>query len=421
MPQKDGGSKKQKRKYGVCGISILVVLAAIAASGCVQGKGPPARSMEVISAADNDFVMEARLLCRIAACAGKAPLPEQISDEVVKHCAEFKRRMRKYAGNYVDSMKPFIAGHLPANLPLTVVYPFGGGDLVSALTTYPDAAEIYTLSLEHAGDIRHIGRMESRQAREGLYLLRNVTRGLIGLHKRPTVTVNTNASLRATQRGAVPGQIALFLVALAIHGQEPVSLRYFSLEQSGDIRYLSADDIAAMQGVRAMPLMEKWTTPDFSAAFSNCELRFKPRGKAGPVRVHRHIAVNLANSHFHSNTPVFRHLMKKGRVAAMTKGAMFLLWTDEFSNIRDYLIDQVDFMISDSTGLSPLHAIPAGFVYTAFGRFEGAFGSKESEAHHNLALHEVFQRQPYRWMPNRYGYPDKASNAHMVFMRRAGE
>ena len=38
----------------------------------------------------------------------------------------------------------------PAGLPKTVVYPFGGGDLISALTTYPEANDYTTLSLEHA-------------------------------------------------------------------------------------------------------------------------------------------------------------------------------------------------------------------------------------------------------------------------------
>ncbi len=36
-------------------------------------------------------------------------------------------------------------------LPEAVVYPFGGGDLLSALAAYPDAAEYTTLSLELAG------------------------------------------------------------------------------------------------------------------------------------------------------------------------------------------------------------------------------------------------------------------------------
>ena len=36
------------------------------------------------------------------------------------------------------------------------MYPFGGGNLTSALATYPEATEITTMSLEPAGDIRGV-------------------------------------------------------------------------------------------------------------------------------------------------------------------------------------------------------------------------------------------------------------------------
>ena len=41
-------------------------------------------------------------------------------------------------------------------MPKTVVYPFGGGDLLSALVAFPDATEITTISLEQAGDPRRL-------------------------------------------------------------------------------------------------------------------------------------------------------------------------------------------------------------------------------------------------------------------------
>ncbi len=403
-------------------IPVIVALIAFVSMGTLSylpGKGVSVEDANALPIADNDFVNEARMLYRIAACTGEDPSPPGVSEKVIEeHCVEFKRSMENYAENYVKVMKPFIAKHRPGNLPSTVIYPFGGGDLLTALTTYPDATEFYTLSLEQAGDVRKIHGLESEQARGGLDLLRKKTKDLIGLDRRLTATISTNADLKATQRGPIPGQITLFLTALAIHGYEPVSLRYFDIDEGGNIGYLGVDDIAAMEGTKGLPLSEDWATPDFSAAFSHCELQFKPRGKSGPVRVHRHIAANVANDHFHRESPVFRHLMNKGSMAAMTKGALYLLWNDKFSNIRDYLIDQADFMISDSTGLSPLHAVPAGFVYTTFGRFEWSDIARKTGNHHGVALRDVFQHQPYRPMPGRYGYIDTALNSNMYFIHK---
>ena len=395
---------------------------AVALAGCSSATSPGAGGADAGPSADGDFAREAALLYNLATCSAESPVPAQVDRQVrARHCAEFQPRLLEFKHQYVDAMKPFIAEHRPDNLPETVVYPFGGGDLLTALTTYPEASTIYTMSLEHAGDIRKIARLDSRQAGTGLKLLRSATEDLLILRNRATDTINTNFSMKSTQRGALPGQITLFLVALAIHGQEPVSLRYFAIDEPGSIRYLSADDIVALERNQARPLAGDWSTPNFSAAFSHCELRFKPRGEAGPIRVHRHIAANLDNAHFGSETPLFRHLMQQGRVAAMTKGALYLLWEDDFAHLRDYLLERVDFMISDSTGLSPLHALPAGFGYLTCGRFEGIYEDPNLENVHNRALLELYQGQPDRSMPYRYGYVDRKSNPHLLFLSRNSE
>ena len=71
------------------------------------------------------------------------------------------------------------------------------------------------------------------------------------------------------------------------------------------------------------------------------------------VRVFRHIAANLDNDHVAKDPGVLKHLESKGRVFAITKAASYLLWWESFTTVRDYLVKNVDFMISDSTGLAP--------------------------------------------------------------------
>ncbi len=347
-------------------------------------------------------------------------MPAGIRASVVKkHCDEFRPRLRAYASQYLNVMKPFIARHRPAGLPSTVIYPFGGADLLTALMTYPDAAEIYTLSLEHAGDIRNVDQLGTVLASRELAAVREVSEGLLGIEANHTLSINTNGELMAMQEAALRNPITLFLVALAIHGQEPVSLRYFTLDEEGGIRYLVDDDIARLEATQARALSDKWEAPGFSSAFSNYELRFKPVDRAGPTRVHRHLAANLDNAHFSGGSAVFRHLAGKGRVAVLTKGALNLLWDDGFSNIREYLTHQADVMISDCSGVSPLHAQPLGFVYRVFGRYEGML-SRAKDQEHERALFQLFQRESNGPIPARYGYADKRGNASMLIMHRKG-
>ena len=220
------------------------------------------------------------------------------------------------------------------------------------------------------------------------------------------------------ERGGIPGQLAFFLVALAIHGYEPVSLRYFRLAPGGSIHYLSDSEIAESDKTRAQKLDAIWNSPDFSEAFSNLELAFRPAGATGgSLRVHRHIAANLANAQLPRDAPVLRHLEQKGRVSILIKACSYLLWTNGFSTLRDYLLANGAFMFSDSSGILPSQAAKAGFVQETFGDFDGPFipaGQRGTEE-----FRALWKAQPHRDMPVRFGYADVNKKPHLLVTRRA--
>ena len=148
------------------------------------------------------------------------------------------------------------------------------------------------------------------------------------------------------------------------------------------------------------------------------EIGFRPAG-AGPeepTRIHRHIAANLADDHLASAPALILHLEKKGHVAAMTKAASYLLWSDAFSTIRGYLLDHLDFMISDSTGIPPSFAEKAGLHQDTYGTFKSSLLRASRE--HNAAFQKLWKAQPHREAPFRYGYLDSAGAAHLLVTTR---
>ena len=99
-----------------------------------------------------DFIDEIRLFMRIVFNVGDEPLPMRINTETVNaHSRQFTRRMYRYAKGLVPSLRKFLQANMPQQRPAEVVYPFGGGDLLSALLGFPDAPEFTTISLEQAG------------------------------------------------------------------------------------------------------------------------------------------------------------------------------------------------------------------------------------------------------------------------------
>ncbi|MEQ1503929.1 MAG: serine/threonine-protein kinase, partial [Myxococcota bacterium] len=138
-------------------------------------------------------------------------LPEGLDAKIVEdHCKEVNRRYGVYRDTWVKEASPFIQALKPAGLPTTVVYPFGGGDLISALTTYPEAKEITTMSLEHAGDPRRIKGITAKQLKASLQMIRATSSGLLVANDSKT------ENLMKGQRGEIPGQLSFFLMALAV-------------------------------------------------------------------------------------------------------------------------------------------------------------------------------------------------------------
>jgi len=398
------------------------VLAAPVAPAAEKASAPAAASADKAPAAAPapaaatgeaaDFTAQAKLLFRIVACAGDAALPAGIDAKAVEtYCKAQTRQMDKYKKTWVGVAEPFIAALRPSGLPTTVVYPFGGGDLISALTTYPDARDITTLSLEHAGDPRRIEKVNKAELEASLALIRSTANGLLVANDSKT------ENLMKGQRGELPGQLSFFLIALAVHGYEPVQLRYFRIEPDGALHYLTSSDIADLEKKNAQLLRAGWTSPDFSVAFSNSELTFvKKGGDPKEVRVHRHIAANLANDPFTRDSGLMKYLEGKGRICAMTKAASYLLWRDDFKNIRDYLLAHMEFMISDSTGIPPKFATQAGFVQETYGKFEVSFLGANKD--HNKDFKKLWASQPERKLEFRYGYIDGMRHFHMLVTKK---
>jgi hypothetical protein len=160
-----------------------------------------------------------------------------------------------------------------------------------------------------------------------------------------------------------------------------------------------------------------WKAPSFSDAFSNSEITFKRAGDPrAPLRVHRHIAADLSNKGLKKDPAMLKHLEAKGRITAMTKAASYLLWSSDFSTICNYLLGNMEFMLSDSTGIPPRLAAAKGFEVLAYGRYTGPFlAAPAAGAKDMLAL---FTTQAPRDLKFRYGYPDNAHHDHLVVVRR---
>jgi hypothetical protein len=359
-------------------------------------------------AAGHDFINEARAIYRVVACGGGA-LPDGIDSAMVEnHCALMGKHIENYRDNFIQKATPFMAENRPGGLPRAVVVPFGGGDLLPAMVVYPEASEITTLSLESAGDPRRLLKANRLQLRQALEQYRSHVGFMLSTND------SSNSSIRSLERGLIPNQLAFSLTALSVLGYEPVSLKFFGINEDGTLHYLSLEEIAALENVKGQRLKGSWIDSDFSVAFRNMELVFRKK-KGGNSIIHRHIAFNLDDKNL-AGSGVLKHLENKGKISTMVKGASYLLWFDNFSTLRNYLLSRMAFCVSDSTGLLPKHASQAGFKQITYGKFSGAFLDDEGGINAS-AMRGLFQSQPYRPLSFRFGYSDIHGSNHLIITK----
>jgi hypothetical protein len=361
------------------------------------------------------YSTEVRDMFRIAACGSDDAIAPRFASRLITiHCARMARIYAWYRKSWLDKAEPFIAKLRPADVPTTVVYPFGGGDLSSALAVFPDATEVTTISLEAAGDIRAIDTIAADRLKADLDTTAKSIRRLYGdAH-------STTKDLMVASHSELPGTIMFALAGLAVHDMEPLELRYFDLERDGTIRYLTAAELDAREAKLAAQRTKKHSKHfwyEQTSAFANVEITFRPRGdaKAAP-RVYRHILANLDDAHLTADSRLLAHLRAKGGVAVMSKAASFLLWWDDFSQIRDHLLAHTTWMLSDASGIPPRYADPAGFEQITYGDFTGPYFIQDPIGARREFI-KLWQEQPHRDLPFRFGYPDQDKHNHLLVTR----
>jgi len=140
------------------------------------------------------------------------------------------------------------------------------------------------------------------------------------------------------------------------------------------------------------------------------------RDRGIAARTYRHIVANLDDTHMKADDRVLKHLAMKGKVSVMTKAASFLLWYDDFSQVRNYLLKNIAWMISDASGIPPSYADPAGFEQVTYGDFTGPYfiiDDKNTRAE----FVKLWKKNPHKDLPFRFGYPDAEKHNHLMITR----
>jgi len=356
------------------------------------------------------FASELAHLRRLVACDarvsdGVKPPEGMTLKQVDASCKKVRTQVERFRKRWLDKARPFLAKVVPADVVKTVVYPFGGADLMTALTTFPNLSLLTTMSLEWVGDPRAILKLESGDLRK------NLGQQHAFLVKLFQVNHNRTVDLQELNQSPIPAPLVFGLTALDLLGYEPIAARWFHLDANGAVHYLTPSEISAFD---ATPAGKK--QKERNEFFAHMELTFRKSGDpSAPIQTWRHMRANLHDDNL-KDSAVLKYLESLGPITGMTKAASYLMWRDDFHVIRDYLLMHMSWMISDTTGPTPYQAAEKGFVQDTWGVFQGNMfaGAKKGE----LAMIDLWKTNPQQPLPFQFGYPDKNEHDHMMVTRK---
>lgn len=322
-------------------------------------------------------------------------------------CRKLAASIARYRKRYLAPMRKWLAPRRPDTLPPTLLYPFAGGDLVSAVTAFPEQRRYVHLSLEHGGPpepLQGLAPGQIRRARRRLHWMAN---------KLLSLGESFSDDLQVQEATRLPGVLPLLLVGLRVHGGQVTGLAYLRLTEKGRLEPYTREELRA-EAPRARRRFTTWKDPRFSKRYSHLELRFRLPGDTTDRRV-IHVSANLADAGLKRTPGVARFLSSIGPHALMIKASSYLLWTGGFSRIRKLAFADAAFALSDFTAPIPRWLRAHGFSFEAHGRYDCVRNPKLRGSAKPWV--RVFEKPETPKIPFRWGYVDCHGHNHIVIIR----
>jgi len=252
------------------------------ATGSGSGSAAGSNASAPLAAGGADLLPYVKHLYDVVACGLDGKLPDDMAKAdtggklaavVKQHCDQLRPYIAKFRTTYFDSARAWFVEREPKDLPKTVVYPFGGGDLISLLVPFPDATDYTTISLELAGDPRHLGELDANKLRDSLH------NWSVDIGPVINIGMNSSVNLSDEQRNVLAAQLSSHLLGLVTGGYEVVAARYFTLDDQGAVHYVEQAQLDA-DTKQGKSMSGNWKSPDGSHLSPH---RVEPRQRAPQV------------------------------------------------------------------------------------------------------------------------------------------
>lgn len=295
---------------------------------------------------------------------------------------------RVQAGRHVYMRRWALSEVLPrVPRPRTIYYLFGGPDFVTVQVFFPGTPTFILGGLEPVGQVPDLNSLSADQLTSSLRNLRQSMDGVLRLGFFETKDMRADLN-----RTPVQGVKPILYASLARSGDRLISESYFTLNSNGSPSYTSSIPKGSVTGLK---------------------IDFQPVSGGGTRTVY-YLNANVANGALENR--VLRFLEAHGPAGSYLKAASYLMHEGNFSNIRNFLLNNSTFILEDDSGIPLKYFDRSKWDLVFFGNYRGVM--RIFSKYFQPDLREIYARGAAREMPFGIGYRTSDAQASQILAIR---
>jgi len=308
-----------------------------------------------------------------------SPLAQIAQDPNIKqHAAYFDTAFGNVEKNQLAKIRAWSAANLNAPKPV-MFYMFGGPDFLYANVFFPNATTYVLSGLEPVGQIPDIMKLPRGSVVQALRNIQGSLRSVLTFSY--FITAQMSQDLNA---GPVNGTVPILYVFLARSGKVIHDVSLVHLDEQGVLQ--AGEGSRSLSPARGVKIV-----------FSEND---------GPQKTLYYFSTNLADERGKNNA-LLQFCKSLGQGDSFIKSASYLLHNSNFSQVRNFILDNSSLILQDDTGVPARQFDAAKWQLRPFGRylvpipiFEGMYQSKLNELYQKNRPSPIDFGVGYRWHAN---------------------
>jgi hypothetical protein len=318
--------------------------------------------------------------------------------------------------------------------PGPVFYPFSGPDLLNPLALFPQAKSFTLLGLEPVGTIPRASQSSSSHL-ERLTKLKPALKHILRRNYFITDAMGEDLGERVSDVGVA----AILMLFIARTGNEILGAREITLGPDGAVAEAttSADDDAdadAEGADNSADADDAEGADDVTASATNkpdagervwpkelrgVEIRFRERGvDDGEEKVVRYFSANIDDEHFGAFQGLRKHLESLGSLITLTKAASYLMYSQDFDDVRSLILARSAVVVTESSGMPYHYLSEDSWNVSLYGDY-----AKPIPVYADFCqpdLEEALKKHSKGKLPFYFGYEYRSANQMIVARRKKG-